>query len=104
MSVYFGGNRKLHTPSQAIAQAVSVTIQAGQSIHVGCCIGADQAVITSAVVLAPSFLIVFAIFNGLGQGACELSAISAVSAALSQGAQVNYMAGGALDLPLPPPG
>lgn len=98
-SVYFGGSRNLKSSFQ-VGQVVAATIQAGQSIHVGCCQGADQAVITSALMLNPSFLVVFAIFSEAGLGACSLSAVGTVQVASMRGASMQWLAGGELQVPL----
>lgn len=99
-SFYLGGSRHLESPSPAVAQVVQSIAQAGGSVHVGCCVGADALVIASALLcLPPSSLFVFAISSASGQGGFSLSS-SMPSIAASSGASVQWLAGGALHLPL----
>lgn len=100
-SIYLAGSRSLQLPSSQVAQVTLATLQAGHTIRVGCCIGADQAVINSAMAAGgASFLVVFAIFTASGRGACSLSAVQTVQAAGNLGASVRYLAGGPLNVPL----
>ena len=70
---------------------------AGRQLAVGCCVGADAAVL--AAVPAAS-LRVFAAFGPGGAGACPVSAVAAVEAAATAGAAVAWWAGGGAAVPL----
>lgn len=99
-SVYFGGSRHLiQGQCPQLASLVPAVQAAGQVVHVGCCIGADQQVIQAGLSV-PSFLVVFAAFGPSGAGGCSLSAFGASRAAERAGAQVNFFAGGSLEIPL----
>lgn len=68
MSVYFGGSRSLSNQwFSCIGQVVSSVIASGQSIHVGCQLGADLMVSVVASGQAPSSLVVFAVSPSLAQ-------------------------------------
>ncbi len=98
MAVYFGGSRSL-THSAQVAQVVGAVVASGQSVHVGCSVGADALVISSAI-RSPSFLHVFSAFAPSGAGSCSLSAVQLVRQAAAAGALVSWLAGGPLYLPL----
>lgn len=98
MAVYFGGSRSL-THSALVSQVVGVVVASGQSVHVGCSVGADALVISWAV-RSPSFLHVFAAFAPSGAGSFSLSAVQLVRQAAAAGASVSWLAGGPLSLPL----
>jgi hypothetical protein len=102
MSVYFGGSRNLSSsPSAIVRQVVGAVLQSGQAVHVGCCIGADQAVIQAAVQAGQgSSLFVFAAFGPGGVGGCALSSPGAVKVAGLAGGQVRFWAGGGAQVPL----
>ena len=84
MSVYFGGSRSLPS-SPIVAAVVAAVVAAGQSVHVGCQRGADQAVVQSCV---PSSLVVFAVAPLLSSCAWH------VRVACGLGARVVVGAGG----------
>jgi hypothetical protein len=97
-SVHFGGSRSL-APSALVGQVVASVLAAGRSVRAGCAIGADQCVISAALV-QPARLHVFAAFSGSGSGSWSGSAVSSVLAAAAAGAQVSFLAGGSLSVPL----
>ena len=96
--IHFGGSRSL-AKSFVLAQVVAATQAEGKVIRVGCAIGADQQVI-SAAMLQPGLLSVFCAFARSGSGAWAGSAVEAVRQAEAAGAQVEYLAGGPLEVPL----
>ena len=104
-AIHLGGSRSLASPA-LVAPVVRAILASGQSIHVGCARGADQAVIQSALSIpgGHSFLVVFAAFGRGGAqsapGAWSGSAVSSVQAAARAGASVSWLAGGGLQLPL----
>jgi hypothetical protein len=76
-------------------------LRSGQAIHVGCSVGADQAVIQSVLAAGGhSFLFVFAAFGRGGAGAWAGSAVHAVRRAARLGASVSWLAGGSVAVPL----
>lgn len=97
--VYFGGSRSLQSPSPAVNQVVMAVCQSGASIHVGCCVGADALIISSALLGYKSNLIVFAISDPQGQGSFPLSS-SLPQAAAGLGVSVHWQAGGPIQVPL----
>ena len=94
MAIYLGGSRHL-VPNSPAWVACQQFARAAGVLHVGCCVGADQ-----AALLAASPLVVFAQFAAGGAGACSFSAVQAVQAAAAGGASVRWLAGGPLSLPL----
>jgi len=90
------GSRRLPIGGAAVICA-ALDALAPDRVAVGCCVGADAAVLTSA--LAPR-LLVFAAFGPGGSGACSLSAVSAVAHAAAAGAVVRWWAGGGPSVPL----
>lgn len=97
-SFHLGGSRSL-LPSPLVGQVVASVLAAGHSVRVGCAVGADQFVISAALV-QPARLHVFAAFSASGSGSWSGSAVAAVSAAASAGASVSFLAGGSLSVPL----
>lgn len=87
-SVYFGGSRHLgHCPQ--LRQVVSSVVSSGQSIHVGCQLGADAQVSAWSLHLgAQSSLVVFAV------APAWQAAPRHVQLAQFSGAQVVFGAGG----------
>lgn len=86
-AVYFGGSRHPQNINQAlVSQVVRAVVNAGQSVHVGCQFGADQAVIQSCNPV--SFLVVFAVAPSLP--ACAWH----IRVACGLGARVRVAAGG----------
>lgn len=82
--------------AEVIAQAVAA-LPSGP-VAVGCCVGADAAVLAA---LPASRLAVFAAFGPGGQGACSLSSVGPVGMAAAAGAAVTWWAGGGPAVPLP---
>ena len=100
-SIHIGGSRSL-SPTPIVGQVVRAVLASGQQIHVGCAVGADQAVIQSALSIpgGHSFLVVFAAFGPGGAGAWAGSAVCSVFMAACAGASVRWLAGGSLAVPL----
>lgn len=98
--VAVAGSRGL-CPSFAplVASVVRSVVASGRSVAVGCCVGADSAVLGSGVPV--SSLRVFAAFGAGGVGSCSLSAVSAVSAFAAAGGSVAWWAGGGSSVALP---
>jgi len=100
--VGFCGSRSLPASAQSLVASVVSAVLSGSSarLAVGCSVGADSLVLSS--VPFPSFprLSVFAAFGSGGRGACSLSAVSSVLAAVRAGASVAWWAGGRLRVPL----
>jgi len=99
-SVYLGGSR--HPLSNAHAQAqlhavVRAVIASGSSVHVGCCMGVDRAVIKAASPSWFSHLRVFAQFCQSGAG--FLQGVSNPSVHLLPPSIVSFLAGGSLQVP-----
>jgi len=90
MSVYFGGSRHPQNINPAqIAAVVAAVLASGESIHVGCQFGADQAVIQTAInAFYPSLLSVFLV------AAHHSQAPSHTMHAAAKGARITYSAGG----------
>lgn len=100
MNLHFGGSRTLKSVYQDLITDVVIRCLAYDvGIHVGCATGADAAVIRAMLPFA-MHLSVFAQFSESGEGAFSGSDVDAVAAAASKGAQVSYLAGGPLSLPL----
>lgn len=96
--VAVAGARSLPARFAPAVQRVAVALSgAGFELAVGCCVGVDELVLSSAP--APS-LRVFAQFSRSGAGACRLSAVAAVQSAAASGAVVSWSAGGCAAAPL----
>lgn len=105
-----GGSRALSLAGQALAaHATHLLLAAGYRLTVGCCLGADQAVINAAVAIrAARQLHVLTAFGPVvasragyaAAGTYRLSAVSAIAAARAAGARITPWAGGPVDLPL----
>jgi len=95
-AVAFGGSRSLPSSfSGLVASVVGAVLASGASIRVGCAVGADALVLSSAVASGPaSSVSVFSFFGPGGAGAWSGSAVSAVLAASAAGASVSWWAGG----------
>jgi hypothetical protein len=101
MQIYIGGSRHFQS-SPGPASLIQSALATGRPVHVGCCVGADQAVIQAAI-RSSSFQQVraFAAFGPGGEGAIPtLSAVKAVRAFAQAGGPVSWWAGGGLELPL----
>lgn len=98
MSIYFGGSRHI---SQIPPQVIPQVLQAGQVVHVGCCVGADALCIQSSLCSSLfSQVRVFSIFSQSGAGACGFSAVQVVQSFAAAGGAVQWLAGGSLSVPL----
>jgi hypothetical protein len=101
IKIHFGGSRSLSASYfPLVAEVVSVPMQLGCYVNVGCAVGADEAVIEAALGCDPSRLSVFAQFSAFGEGSFSGSAYVPVVAAKKEGAQVSFLSGGPLSLPL----
>ena len=102
----FGGSRSLSPSASALASSVALAVlRSGAGVAVGCCVGADSVVLSAAVSAGlASRLSVFSAFGPLGSGApagaCSLSAVAAVRAAVAAGASLRSWAGGGPSVPL----
>ena len=101
IKIHFGGSRNLsdlYDPQ--VSQVVTTALEKGCFVNVGCASGADAAVIAAALSFSPAQLSVFAQFSFSGEGSFLFSAFTPVQLALQAGAQVSFLAGGPLSLPL----
>lgn len=117
--VGFSGSRSLPSegaPGGLLAQVVAQVREQCHRVSVGCCVGADAAVMRAVLPTLRSSrsgdpqLLVFAAFGVGGAGSCSLSAVGPVGsvAALSvspghgcvAGARVRWWAGGSASVPL----
>ena len=97
--IHFGGSRSL-PHGRLVHQVVSAALAAGHSARVGCAIGADAQVIRAALNYDPSRLSVFAAFASDGSGSWTGSAVFDVFSAMETVADVQFLAGGPLSVPL----
>lgn len=96
--VAVAGSRSLPAGAAgAVGGVARALAAAGFSVAVGCCVGADSAVLSS---VPPAALRVFAAFGCGGVGACAVSAVSAVAAVAASGGSVAWWAGGGSAAPL----
>ena len=105
-----GGSRSLSRAGQAVAQYVtSEMLASGSRLAVGCCTGADAAVIRTAIQDCHARrLQIFSVFGPLATsrgavaaaGVCASSALGTVAAAVDLGAAIVPWAGGGPDLHL----
>jgi len=101
VKIHFGGSRNLsdfYDPQ--VHLVVTSVIQKGCFVNVGCATGADETIIEAALSESPAHLSVFAQFSFAGEGTFMFSAFTAVSLARKARAQVSYLAGGPLSVPL----
>jgi predicted Rossmann fold nucleotide-binding protein DprA/Smf involved in DNA uptake len=99
-SIHFGGSRALSPRfASQVASVVQASLCAGAAVRVGCAVGADQFVIQAAL-SQPQRLSIFAQFSATGAGAFSGSAVQPVLSAQAAGAQVSFLAGGPLQVPL----
>ena len=94
--VAVAGSRALPASGSALVVRVVADLAAGGfSLVVGCCAGADAAVLSAAPqFVPPSFVRCFAAFGADGVGACGSSAVVAVSRFSAAGGVVEWWAGG----------
>lgn len=110
--VAVAGSRRLPPEASAlVAQVARELVAGGCSLVVGCCVGADEAVLASVGRAVPGVLRVLAAFGPISPpwraarysapGASrDLSAVAAVADALLAGADVRWWAGGGPSVPL----
>jgi len=98
--VAFAGSRFLSPESCLLVGRVAGTVvKTRRSLSVGCCIGADAAVL-SAPNLRVGMIHCFSAFGPGGEGGDRsVSAIFTVSAFVSNGGEVYWLAGGPLSVP-----
>lgn len=96
--VALAGSRRLPAGAAGVVSGVACALAAaGFAVAVGCCVGADSAVLSSVPVPA---LRVFCAFGPAGAGACGLSAVAPVVAVAASGGSVSWWAGGGCAAPL----
>lgn len=90
-----------HLPTPLPSAPITAALGQGGDIATGCCLGTDQAVIRSVLASGHADrLTIFAAFGPTGAGSCSLSAVADVIAAQHAGADVRWLAGGELCVPL----
>jgi len=98
------GSRSLSTSALVVPVVAGLLASPVRvSLRVGCCVGADALAVVAALAWGgASRLSVFAAFgtSPTYPGACSLSAVEPVAAAVRAGASVRFLAGGPLSLPL----
>lgn len=103
--VAVAGSRVLPASGSAlVARVVSDLAAGGASLVVGCCTGADAAVLSLVPGSVPPSLVRCCCAFGAGAGgagSCSLSALSAVSAFASAGGPVSWWSGGGAGVALP---
>jgi len=98
--VGFAGSRGLPSSAAAgglVSRLVASVLAAGCSVAVGCCSGADAAVLSAVLAsprFSPSSLSVFSAFGPGGRGSWRFSAVSLVLRAARLGVAVSWWAGG----------
>lgn len=98
--VAVAGSRSLSSSfAPLVASVVRSVVGSGRVVAVGCCVGADSAVLGSGV--PASSVLCFAAFGRGGVGSCSLSAVSAVSAFAAAGGSVSWWSGGGSSVALP---
>jgi hypothetical protein len=96
--VAVAGSRALPAGGAAlVAEAARVLAASGCSLVVGCCRGADAAVLSA---VPASCVRVLCAFGPAGQGAGSASAVGPVLAFAASGGAVAWWAGGGLSVPL----
>ena len=104
--VAVAGSRRLSPEASAlVAQVARELVASGCSLVVGCCVGADSAVLSSVpgalgAALPGRAVRVLCAFGPGGAGAGPASAVRAVLAAEASGVPVRWWAGGGLSVPL----
>jgi hypothetical protein len=100
--VALGGSRGLGAAFAAPVGSVCSSLSAsGASLAVGCCKGFDALVLSWALSPVPVGAVrCFAAFSNNSDGACGLSAVSAVSRFAARGGPVSWLAGGPASAPL----
>ena len=96
--VAMAGSRSLPSDGAAlVARVASALVQSGRLLTVGCCLGADAAVLSA---VPPASVHVFAAWGPDGAGAWRGSTVSAVLAQAAARASVTWWAGGGPKVPL----
>ena len=101
--VALGGSRNLPNSANALVGRVAAALtRGGRRLAVGCCIGADQAVLLAVIngTVPVGSVEIFAAFGPHGQGAAATAAVTAVAAAERAGAWVHRWAGGEPPVPV----
>jgi predicted Rossmann fold nucleotide-binding protein DprA/Smf involved in DNA uptake len=100
--VAVAGSRALPASGSALAVRVASDLAAsGASFAVGCCSGADAALLSAVPgSVPPSLVRCFAAFGPGGEGAGPFSAALAVQAFAASGGSVSWWAGGPASVPL----
>jgi hypothetical protein len=100
--VAVAGSRALPAAGSALVVRVASDLaSSGASFAVGCCCGADAALLSAVPgSLPPSLVRCFAAFGPAGEGAGPSSAVAAVQAFAASGGCVQWWAGGAATVPL----
>jgi len=100
--VAVAGSRALPASGSALLVRVASHFAAGgASFVVGCCTGADAALLSSVPgAVPPSLVHCLAAFGPDGAGACSASATKAVFSFTAAGGSVTWWAGGAASVPL----
>jgi hypothetical protein len=94
--VAVAGSRELPVSGAALVVRMASDLAAGgASFAVGCCSGADAALLSAVPgSVPPSLVRCFAAFGPAGQGCGQFSAIAAVQAFAAAGGSVSWWAGG----------
>jgi hypothetical protein len=97
-----GGSRSLPgSAAPLVARVLAGALRAGFSLSVGCAAGADALALAAGLDLAPGRVRVFAVGSSAGEGFWSGSApVSLLRSAAGAGAQVSWLAGGSLAVPL----
>jgi hypothetical protein len=100
--VAVAGSRTLPTAGAALVVRVASDLAAGgASLAVGCCSGADAALLSAVPgSVPPSLVHCFAAFGPGGEGAGQFSAVAAVQVFAASGGSVCWWAGGSASVPL----
>jgi hypothetical protein len=100
--VAVAGSRALPASGAALVVRVASDLAAGgASLAVGCCSGADAALLAAVPgSVPPSLVHCFAAFGPGGEGCGQFSAIAAVQAFAAAGGSMSWWAGGPASIPL----
>jgi hypothetical protein len=100
--VAVAGSRALPASGSALVVRLASELAAnGASFVVGCCCGADAAILSMVPgSVPPSLVRCLAAFGSGGQGAGSASAVSQVSRFAGSGGSVQWWAGGSISVPL----
>jgi len=100
--VALAGSRVLPASGAALVVRVASSLAScGNSFAVGCCVGADAALLSAVPgIVPPSLVRCLAAFGPGGAGAGPASAVSGVSAFARSGGLVRWWAGGPASVPL----